>query len=244
MIKILHLFNNLMNLYGDIGNVRILEKRLKMQNTPVSIVKAMPDELENFDFDFIYMGSGTEKSLFAALEKMRKFKETFIKKLEEETLILLTGNSVSLFGKSIKKFDGLELEGLGILDIETIETYDTPTMQDCIFDCELINKKVVGFINRATEIKSNEKYLFNVDFGVGNSTQDKYEGIQKNNLFATHLIGPLLVKNPDFLEFIIKKLANKTKKFEYKKMDFEEMKAAYDITLHELLKRKIKSNNF
>ena len=60
--------------------------------------------------------------------------------------------------------------------------------------------------------------------------------MQKNNLFATHLIGPVLAKNPDFLELIIKKLANKTREFEYSAIKFDDMQKAYEVTLEELLK--------
>ena len=175
--------------------------------------------------------------MFASLKEACNFTDELNKLIfEKNAVVLLTGNSMSLFGKKIVKENGEEMEGLSILDIETYETYNTPTMQDCVFDCELTNSKIVGFINRATKIISNEKPLFKVIKGVGNSPDDKFEGMQKNNLFATHLIGPVLAKNPDFLELIVKKLANKTKEFAYSAMKLDDMQEAYEVTLEELLK--------
>ncbi len=237
MIKILHLFNNLMNLYGEAGNIKILERRLKAGNVAFKTVKAMPKDVLDWDFDFVYIGSGTEKSMFASLTEAHNFTDRFNKLIfEKNAVVLLTGNSISLFGKKIVTESGEEAEGLSILDIETYETYNNPTMQDCVFDCELTNSKIVGFMNRATKIISNEQPLFKVIKGVGNSPDDKFEGMQKNNLFATHLIGPILAKNPDFLELVIKRLASKTKEFEYSAMKFEDMQKAYEVTLEELLK--------
>lgn len=237
MVKILHLFDNLMNLYGETGNIKILERRLKSGNIAFKTVKAMPKDVLDWDFDFVYIGSGTEKSMFASLKEAQNFTDELNKLIfEKSAVVLLTGNSMSLFGKKIVKENGEEVEGLSILDIETYETYNTPTMQDCVFECELTNSKIVGFINRATKIISNEKPLFKVIKGVGNSKNVKFEGMQKNNLFATHLIGPILAKNPDFLELIIKKLANKTREFEYSVMKFDDMQKAYEVTLAELLK--------
>lgn len=237
MVKILHLFNNLMNLYGETGNIKILERRLKAGHIAFKTVKAMPKDVIDWDFDFVYIGNGAEKSMFASLKETQNFTDEFNKLIfEKNAVVLLTGNSMSLFGKKIVKENGEEIEGLSILDIETYETYNTPTMQDCVFDCELTNSKIVGFINRATKIISNEKPLFKVIKGVGNLPDDKFEGMQKNNLFATHLIGPILAKNPDFLELIIKKLTDKTKEFEYSAMRFDDMQKAYEVTLEELLK--------
>lgn len=237
MVKILHLFNNLMNLYGETGNIKILERRLKAGHIAFKTVKAMPKDVIDWDFDFVYIGSGTEKSMLASLKEAQNFTDGFNKLIfEKNAVVLLTGNSMSLFGKKIVKENGEEIEGLSILDIKTYETYNTPTMQDCVFDCKLTNSKIVGFINRATKIISNEKPLFKVIKGVGNLPDDKFEGVQKNNLFATHLIGPILAKNPDFLELIVKKLADKTKEFEYSAMKFDDMQKAYEVTLEELLK--------
>ncbi|MGN1034439.1 MAG: hypothetical protein ACI4PK_02465 [Oscillospiraceae bacterium] len=237
MVKILHLFNNLMNLYGETGNIKMLERRLKAGSVAFKTVKAMPKDVVDWDFDFVYIGSGTEKSMFASLKEAQNFTDKLNKLIfEKNAVVLLTGNSMPLFGKKIVAESGEEVEGLSILDIETYETYNTPTMQDCVFDCELIHSKIVGFINRATKIISNEKPLFKVIKGVGNSPDDRFEGMQKNNLFATHLIGPILAKNPDFLELVIKKLANKTREFEYFAMKLDDMQKAYEVTLGELLK--------
>lgn len=237
MVKILHLFNNLMNLYGETGNIKILERRLKAGSVAFKTVKAMPKDVIDWDFDLVYIGSGAEKSMFASLKEAHNFTDKLNKLIfEKNVVVLLTGNSMSLFGKKIVAESGEEVEGLSILDIETYETYNTPTMQDCVFECELINSKIVGFINRATKIISNEKPLFKVIKGVGNSPDNKFEGMQRDNLFATHLIGPILAKNPDFVELIIKKLANKTKEFEYSAMKLDDMQKAYEVTLGELLK--------
>lgn len=88
-------------------------------------------------------------------------------------------------------------------------------------------------------IENNENQLFNVEFGVGENSESKHEGIIYKNLYGTHLIGPTLVRNPEFLKLIVNLICtNKDKDFEYKNIDYVEEQRGYELVLSELEKRK------
>ena len=69
--------------------------------------------------------------------------------------------------------------------------------------------------------------------GLGNADGDRKEGVYKNNLYGTHLTGPVLIKNPHFLSFLAEKVLGRAPESDW--MVHE--RAGYDITLRELRKR-------
>ena len=228
-IKILHLYHDIMNLYGEYANVKILEKHLKDQGFEVIIDKKSIGEEKNFiDYDFIYMGCGTEKNQKVILADLLNDKEEFLKYIEDEKLILFTGNSFEILGKTID-----EEEAIGLLNFNTTRI-DKRITTDVICTSSMFKNKVVGFINTMSKIDDNENPLFEFDY----TTYDfKNDGITYKNVIGTHLIGPLLIRNPEILGYIIKKICE-NKETEYKEIEYKEENEGYKLVLEELEKRK------
>ena len=108
MIKMLHLYYDIMNLYGDYGNVSILKKHLEDQGFEVILDKKTIEDYVNIDeYDFIFIGSGTERNLDVVLNDINKYKEKLKEYIDKEKVILLTGNSFEMFGKSIDETDAM-----------------------------------------------------------------------------------------------------------------------------------------
>lgn len=83
-IKLLHLYYDVMNLYGEYGNIKILEDHLKQQDFEVIVdKKTINEEIDLSQYDFIYIGSGTEKNQELILKDMQKYKEDFKNFIEE-----------------------------------------------------------------------------------------------------------------------------------------------------------------
>lgn len=228
-VKILHLYHDIMNLYGEYANVKILEKHLKDQGFEVIVDKKSIGEEKNFiDYDFIYMGCGTEKNQKVILADLLNDKEDFLKYIEDEKLVLLTGNSFEILGKTIDEEDAI-----GLLNFNTTHI-DKRITTDVICISKMFSNKVVGFINTMSKIDDNENPLFEFDY----TTYDfKNDGITYKNIIGTHLIGPLLIRNPEILGYIIKKICE-NKETEYKEIEYKEENEGYKLVLEELEKRK------
>ncbi len=233
-VKLLHLYGDIMNLYGEYGNMRMLEQHLKDQGFDVILdKKSLNDEINFNDYDFIYVGSGTEKNQDVILEDMYRYRDSFKDAIENNKVILMTGNSYEILGKSINGKKALD-----IFEFET-ETVDDRITEDIIATSTLFNSKVVGFINNMSSITNNTQPLFKIEFGVGESKDSKQEGIVYKNLLGTHLIGPLLERNPAIMEYVVEKIGkNKDENFEYKVIDYKEENDGYKLVLQELENRK------
>lgn len=236
-IKILHLYHDLLNLYGEYANVAALERYFEKQSAQVAVDRlSLYDEVDFSAYDFIYLGAGTEEKQLIALDDLKKYKQGIVEAYERGTLILATGNSFEIFGKSITTPKGEKVDGIGILDMETTVTDKQRTLTDEICKAEFLDSECVGFINKASDTKSNEKPMFTVIFGAGNSKDDKKEGAVKNNFYGTHLTGPCLIKNPNLLKYFAALIAER-KGIELQAIDLEYETKAYKITLDALRNR-------
>ena len=108
MIKILHLYYDIMNLYGDFGNVSIFKKHLEDQGVEVLLdKKTIGEEIDFNEYDFIFIGAGTERNLDVVIEDLKKYKDEIKEFIDKEKVILLTGNSFEAFGKSIDEKEAI-----------------------------------------------------------------------------------------------------------------------------------------
>ena len=228
MIRILHLYHDLLNLYGEYGNISILKKHLEDQGEVVTVEKkSIGDDFSFEDYDFIYSGAGMESNTMVALKDLKKRKDSLKKAIDLNKHILFTGSSYELLGESID-----EEEGLNLIPVSVSHT-DKRLSGDVIVKSSEFGE-LVGFINKSTQIKQNDglfEYVFK-DEGLKNEAVK--EGYRLNNLISTEIIGPILVKNPVFLNYFVKSLAHNYVKKEYY---YEEK--AYEVTL-EALKKRIK----
>ena len=236
-IKILHLYYDLLNLYGEYGNVNILAYHLKDQGINVIVdKKTINDDFNLNDYNFIYCGSGIESHIKMAVEDLKKHKNELIKCISDNKIALFTGNSLEMLGKSI--IDSEEkINGIGIFDFEVQRLKDRKT-GDVIFNSEVFGREVVGFINKQANLINNTNHLFTVKFGIGEDESNQFEGTYKNNLFATYVIGPLLVRNPHVLGFFINKIIHSIDNgFDIKKIDYDNELEGYELVLNELSAR-------
>lgn len=237
-INILHLYHDLLNLYGENGNVRMLAKHLENQNIEVTVRNSRIGEEINFaDYDFVYIGSGTEKNQLVALDDLLKYKDDLKSSLDQGLVMLATGNSFEIFGQYISEVDGTTAEGLKLFHFHS-ERCDDRITSDIIYRADFLENYIVGFVNKMSYTYDIDNYLFDVRFGVGANNESKSEGIRVNNFFGTYTIGPILFRNPCFMEYLSKLIiSNKDVDFEILDVKNEDQYKAYEIVLSELENR-------
>jgi hypothetical protein len=233
-MKILHLYHDIMNLYGDYANLVSLKKLLEFNGEEVQIDRlSIGDEIRPADYDFIYMGSGTERNLKVVLGDMKRYTDELKAYIDGGKTALFTGNSFEALGESITDCNGEVFGGLGFFGFAVTEQNRTRMVGDVILECDFLDTPAVGFINKCSEIKGIDDPMFRVKMGLGNADGDKGEGVRRKNTFCTHLTGPAMVKNPQLLVYIVGLLLSRTP--DDGCLVYE--KKGYEVTLGELTKR-------
>ena len=233
-MKILHLYHDIMNLYGEYANVSALQRILEKNGIAFEThTLSVNDSLQLMEYDVVYVGSGTERNQLYILEHLKDYKDDVKAFVESGKLLLMTGNSFEIMGNKITDAKGKEYEGLGIFDFSVTMQEKTRNTADAIFTLEGEEKPLVGFVNKCSTIKGINTPLFQVKMGLGNEEKDSFEGIRYQNFYGTHLTGPILIKNPFFLIKLAGDLCKKNINGDY--LIYE--KAGYEITLRELTKR-------
>ena len=232
-LKLLHLYDDVMNLYGEYANVSVLARCLTDLGCTVSVdTLSLYEKKDISGYDFYYMGSGTERRQKLALSQLGNYRDALAAACEAGRVMLFTGNSFELLGDKITDQDGTEFEGLHIVPFETVEG-KRRIVGDCLASFDGFDEILVGFINKCSRITGVEQPLFQMKMGVGNEADKGAEGIRKNNCFGTHLTGPILVKNPAMLRYIVKLLGVD----DPERVSYPFMEKGYAITAEELNKR-------
>lgn len=232
-IKVLHLYHDILNLYGDYGNVAVLKKHIEDQGNTVTLdKKSVGEDYDPNNYNFVYIGAGTERNLDRVLKDIKSHGDQFKKYIDDRKYILATGNSFEMFGKKIE-----EEEGLNIFDYEVQRDKDRKT-SDVIYSSEYLKNKVVGFVNKSTRVYHNMNPFFKVEFGIGENEKNDYEGVKYKNFYGTHISGPILARNPEFLQaLVIGMCKDLSRDFKPKKIDYTNEQKGYELVMEELTKR-------
>ena len=208
-IKIAHLYYDLMNLYGEIGNIMALEKGFNDQDMFTEVTNlTIGDKIDFNKFDIYYMGSGSEETQLLVITDILKYKDKINNAINNGKHFIFTGNSYEILGKYIEKINGEKINTLEIFDFYSKEV-DKRIIGEEIVECDLFKETVIGFQNRQCVLNNKNNHLFSVIEGFSDNYKSHYEGIHFKNLYATYNLGPLLIRNPLFKDYIIKEVLEK-----------------------------------
>ena len=234
-MKIEVLYPELCNLNGDLGNIRYLEQCIPESQFIYTSILDVPRFVKD-DINFIYMGPMSEESQELVLKKLKPYKKRIKGLIDNNTLFLITGNALDLFGNYIK-YENREIECLKIFDFHVERDMFNRHNSLCLGDFE--NMEIVGFKSQFTWTygDNTDNYFIKVKRGYGINKDSKYEGIHVNNFFGTNLLGPILIMNPYFTKHILKLLGIKNPKLKFEKETID----AYNQRLSEFkdLNKKI-----
>ncbi len=206
-LKIAHLYPDLLNIYGDMGNVQTIIKRSEWRDIEVEYHKICTNQPFNSDnYDLFFAGGGQDTQQIIAAEQLYKNKDEFFKALNKNKPMLTICGSYQLFGREYITSDKKSIQGISLFDCYTIAG-DTRFIGNVTAENDFLNvKSVVGFENHSglTYLDNQESAFLKIKVGNGNNGADKTEGIKLANFFGTYLHGPLLPKNPHFCDFLIK----------------------------------------
>ena len=207
-LKICHMYPDVLNLYGDGGNIRCLSQRLRWRGIEASLTRLPIGETAHLaDFDLVFIGGGQDFEQQVLLEDLHRGKDREIRAAVEDGLTFLTiCGGYQMLGSYYETHDGQRCDFIGALDLYTVGS-QTRMIGNYKFRCGPASggSLVVGFETHSgkTWLGPGVEPLGQVLAGFGNNGEDGSEGARYRNVFGTYSHGPLLPKNPELCDYIL-----------------------------------------
>lgn len=207
-LNICHLYPDVLNLYGDRGNVTCLQKRLQWRGIACSVEGiSIGQKLDASKYDLFFIGGGQDFEQEVLLNDLKGQKTAQIKSaIEDEKVFLAICGGYQILGNYYKTWDGQQCDFTGALDLYTLGEKER-MIGNYMYECDDIpGLAVVGFENHSgkTYLGSGVRPIGKVLSGNGNNGQDGLEGARYKNVFATYSHGCLLPKNPQIADLLIR----------------------------------------
>ncbi len=230
-IRIAHLYPELLNLYGDTGNIIVLKKRLEWRGIEAEVVEFHAGDKVDLDgFDIAFIGGGTDREQKIVANELRGARENIKKFVESDGVLLAVCGGYQLLGSSYLLGDE-KVEGLDIVDFYT-DRKSPRIIGNIVIDCPMCSDKVVGYENHGgrTHLAEGVEPFGHVIVGGGNDGESHDEGIHYKNVVGTYIHGPLLPKNPKLADALLKAaLIRKYGEGELEPLDDTEENAAHNV---------------
>ncbi|MDD7268144.1 MAG: glutamine amidotransferase [Lachnospiraceae bacterium] len=202
-IVIGHLYPDLLNLYGDRGNIQCMQQRLHWRGIESEVIRYEAGMKIDFDaLDIILLGGGSDREQKIVCEYLKEIRDDFKQYVEAGKVVLAVCGGYQLLGKYYETDEGL-LEGLSILNIETRRGKGR-LIDNIVLQSPLADMPVVGFENHGGRTDIHDHKPFGkVLTGHGNDDESGYEGVIYKHVLGTYIHGPLLPKNPQVCDWLL-----------------------------------------
>jgi CobQ-like glutamine amidotransferase family enzyme len=210
-IKICHLYPDLLNLYGDRGNILCIKKRCEWRGINVKVDNiSINDRFDASAYDIVFLGGGQDFEQDIIQDDLQKHKAGEIKNyINENRVMLCICGGYQILGKYYLTHERKEIKTLKILNYWTIAGEDR-LIGNIVFELDFLknnneNYKVLGFENHSgrTYLGKGIKPLGKVIKGYGNNDVDNTEGAMYRNVICSYSHGSLLPKNPMLADYVI-----------------------------------------
>ncbi|HET8679909.1 MAG TPA: glutamine amidotransferase [bacterium] len=208
-LRICHLYPDLLNLYGDRGNITTLVRRAQWRGIDTRIVEArLGDAIDPNASDLYFIGGGEDRQQRLAAPDLCEVKGDALRRAADAgAAVLGVCGGYQLLGHYYRPSEGADLIGLGLLDLHTL--HPGPAARRLIGNIIIRESgagvRLVGFENHGgrTHLGPRAQPLGMVEAGYGNNGTDGTEGAVSGSVYGTYLHGPLLPKNPWLADLLI-----------------------------------------
>lgn len=203
-LNIVHLYPELLNLYGDGGNIITLTRRLEWRGLGACVAEVAISDTPTFaDADIVFIGGGSDREQAIVCQRLLRQRAELTSFVEDGGVLLAVCGGYQLLGHSYAMGDDV-LEGLGLVDMETRR--GAPRLiGNVAVESPVSPQPVVGYENHGgrTTLGGGVEPLGRVLFGHCNDGQTGEEGCLYKNVLGTYIHGPLLPKNPGVADWLL-----------------------------------------
>ena len=204
-LRIVHLYPDALNLYGDGGNIASLRQRCAWRGIPVVVDQVrMGEELDLADADVVLLGGGADRDQLAVCRELLAQKEKLAAYVESGGALLAICGGYQLLGRFYMMGDR-QVEGLAVIGAET-RSGKGRMIHNVAIDSPVASTPIVGFENHGgrTYLDDGEKPLgTSLVAGCGNNEFAPGEGVLHKGVVGTYFHGPILPKNPQVADWLI-----------------------------------------
>ena len=211
-LRVCHLYGNLMNTYGDNGNLLMLQHRAKKLGYEVeTTLISLEEDFNAEDFDIVMFGGGQDYEQTVVAKDLQNKKDTLIQYIEDNGVVVAICGGFQLLGRYYVNASGERLNGISAIDVCTNGQFPSRLIGDIEIFNEEFGETYLGYENHIgrTYLGKNMNPLGKVVKGFGNNEEDHVEGCHYKNVFCSYFHGPILVRNQHLADRIIETAAER-----------------------------------
>ena len=237
-LRIYHLYPDLLNLYGDRGNMTALKKRCEWRGINAHLIEFTRDSEPDFEnADIVFIGGGSDREQEILYKHLIKYRNTLKALIEDGLTILAICGGYQLLGDYYLDASRNKVDGLKILEFYTRSEKGRLIGNTAIeSQLPIEPKTLVGFENHGGRTYHPYNPLGKVLKGYGNNGKDHKEGLVYKNIIGTYFHGPFLPKNPHITDYII---TNALERKYQKKITLNQLNDFIEIEAHNSVKKRI-----
>lgn len=233
-LTIAHLFPDMLNIYGDHGNIATIEKRCEWRGIDVDVCNVDIDQpIDPERYDFYFIGGGQDQQQLHVAKRFQELKPQIHEAVDSGAVILAICGGYQLLGHYYQPFNADKIEGISVLDAYTVAGKTRFIGNVTIELDERISANpptLVGFENHSglTYLGEGVIPLGKAIVGNGNNGKDKLEGANYKHVYGTYLHGSLLPKNPHFSDLLIRQALSR----KYGPVELEPLNDDFEYLAH------------
>ncbi|MFP9085370.1 lipid II isoglutaminyl synthase subunit GatD [Streptococcus equi] len=197
-LHIAHLYGNLMNTYGDNGNVLMLKYVAEKLGAKVRVdIVSIGDTFDQDDYDIVFFGGGQDYEQAIVARDLPSKKEALATYIHQNKVLLAICGGFQLLGQYYIQANGLKINGIGVMGHYTLNQDNNRFIGDIKIHNDDFDETYYGFENHQgrTFLSDDEKPLGRVIYGNGNNKEDQTEGVHYKNVYGSYFHGPILSRN-------------------------------------------------
>lgn len=198
-INVAHLYGNLLNTYGDNGNVLMIKYIAEKLDAKVTVdIVSIDDTFDQEHYDIVFFGGGQDYEQSIVAKDLPMKKDALADYIHQEKVVLAICGGFQLLGQYYVQANGVKIDGTGIMKHYTLNQNNSRFIGDIKIHNDEFNETYYGFENHQgrTFLADDEKPLGRVIYGKGNNKEDQTEGVHYKNVYGSYFHGPILSRNP------------------------------------------------